>query len=120
MIADYIKNFFKSVLPEDALSRELIERRIVLGNLQRMQPVLWGVIAFTAVIVACTPIILQRATNDFGAAYHIWPMMILRGIWIAINLFAVCVIRHILASNPEKITPLHTANAKWGRSSQTC
>ncbi|MBI5589934.1 MAG: GGDEF domain-containing protein [Deltaproteobacteria bacterium] len=85
----------------------LIERRILLINLRRLQPLLWGIIVFTALILASSSLLRERAIADFGFSDPLQMMIMLRSMWLGIDLFAILAIRRVLAGKTEQTTYLH-------------
>jgi len=93
----------------DPQLRESIERSILLGNLRRMQRLLWGLSLFLALVLLCSPLLYEKSVQHFGSAAPLDAQILRRSAWLAFDLLAIFGIRSILSHPPERIGLLHRA-----------
>jgi len=93
----------------DPQLRESIERSILLGNLRRMQRLLWGLALFLALVLLCSPFLYEKSVQHFGSAPPLEVQILWRSAWLAFDLFALFGIRRILSHPPERIDLFHRA-----------
>jgi hypothetical protein len=87
---------------KDPAMRETIERRILLTNLRRLHMLLWGVVIFTGLVLACSHLLWERAIEDFGSVGPFDFQILIRSLWLVIDLLAVFMIWRLLASRSER------------------
>lgn len=93
----------------DPQLRESIERSILLGNLRRMQRLLWGLALFLALVLLCSPLLYEKSVQHFGSAAPLEVQILWRSAWLAFDLLALFGIRGILSHPPERIDLFHRA-----------
>ena len=93
----------------DPQLRVSIERRILLGNLRRMQRLLWGLALFLALVLLSSPLLYKKSVQHFGSAVPLDVQILWRSAWLAFDLLALFGIRRVLSHPPERIGLFHRA-----------
>ena len=93
----------------DPQLRVSIERRILLGNLRRMQRLLWGLALFLALVLLSSPLLYKKSMQHFGSAVPLDVQILWRSAWLAFDLLALFGIRRVLSHQPERIGLFHRA-----------
>jgi len=93
----------------DPQLRVSIERRILLGNLRRMQRLLWGLALFLALVLLSSPLLYKKSMQHFGSAVPLDVQILWRSAWLAFDLLALFGIRRVLSHPPERIGLFHRA-----------
>jgi hypothetical protein len=63
---------------------------------------LWGVVIFTGLVLACSHLLWERAIEDFGSVGPFDFQILIRSLWLVIDLLAVFMIWRLLASRSER------------------
>lgn len=87
---------------KDPAMREIIARRILLTNLRRLHMLLWGVVVFTGLVLACSHLLRERAIEDLGSVGPFHLQIAIRSLWLVVDLLAIFVLRRLLASSSER------------------
>lgn len=93
----------------DPQLRESIDRSILLGNLRRMQRLLWGLALFLALVLLSSPLLYKKSMQHFGSAVPLDVQILWRSAWLAFDLLALFGIRRVLSHPPERIGLFHRA-----------
>lgn len=91
----------------DPQLRESIERSILLGNLRRMQRLLWGLALFLALVLLSSPLLYKKSMQHFGSAVPLDVQILWRSAWLAFDILALFGIRRVLSHPPERIGLFH-------------